>query len=191
MTKVNKNGASRKDGHSFSGQLGVYRIQRTVANTVTQGSVDVGRSYVGQLSQMPAVSEFTNLFDQYRITKVRLRFLLLRAGQIGSTGVINYPNISWAYDPNDSVTPVTLGDVTVYQNFGVQQFSEHNREIHIEFVPKVPISTPGTTLALQGPTWCSTADTSQPWYGLKVWMQEYASTLTTGTVIQCFETYDM
>lgn len=168
-----------------------YRIRRTVAQTVSQGSVDVGRSFVGQLSQLPNISEFTSLFDQYRILKIHFSFLLLRAGQFGTTGVYNYPNMCWSYDPNDSTTPVTLADVTSYQQFGMEQFSETKRRIDITIVPRVPVSTPSTTLALPGATWCSTSDTSQPWFGLKTWIQEYASTLTTGTVVQVFATYDM
>ncbi len=186
--KAAKKGASPSNNIS---SLQVYRIRRTAAQTVSQNSTDVGRSYVGQLSVLPNISEFTSLFDQYRILKVHLSFVLVRAGQIGTTGVTNYPNMCWAYDPNDSTTPTTLSDVTSYQNFAMEQFSETKRRIDISFVPRVPVSTPSTTLALPGATWCSTSDTSQPWFGLKAWIQEYASTLTTGTVIQVFQTYDM
>lgn len=114
-----RNGTAVRGGakNATLSQLQTYRIRRTVAQTVTQGSTDIGRSFVGQLSQLPNISEFTSLFDQYRITKIHFSFFLLRAGTFSTTGVYNYPNMCFAYDPNDSTTPTVLADVTSYQNW--------------------------------------------------------------------------
>lgn len=70
---------------------------------------------------LPNYTEFTNLFDQYRLNKLSIRFLPLRTETI--TGTTNSNACTMYYtlaDQDDIATPTSLGQLLQHQDLHVQ-----------------------------------------------------------------------
>lgn len=75
-----------------------------------------------RLNQLPNFSEFTSLYDQYKINGVKFE-LIPRYDtntQVGSAGIAtpaHYSSQNWtAIDYDDTVTPTSMADILQYQN---------------------------------------------------------------------------
>lgn len=93
----------------------VYRFTRWATNTLTfnEGLVDYLNAIQFQLSNVSGVSDFTNLYQEYCISKVEL-FWYPKANVKGSTTVAAQTTSSivyTAFDPNDIVVPATLQEL--------------------------------------------------------------------------------
>lgn len=68
----------------------------------------------------PNISEFSNLFDKYKIMSYTFRFIprynsaeiVVNSGAVGG----QLPTLYWVYDTNDSVTPVDMNTIMQYEN---------------------------------------------------------------------------
>ena len=93
-----------------SGVLGAGADPVIATHTQVRGSLKF------QLAQLAGVSEITNLFDNYRIKKVKLSFLFSydssqAAGAGTGTPAIAAPVMYHTYDPDDDVFPATTTSV--------------------------------------------------------------------------------
>lgn len=121
---------------------GLYDVGTSVLsinNSVTE--MDVGQFFT--LDSLPNVSEFSNLFDQYRIARVIIQLKLVAppesiyypaAGNTGNFGNF-YPTVWWVTDKDDS------GQYTLAQIKEVQGVKHRvlfpNRELTMSFTPTV------------------------------------------------------
>ena len=88
-----------------------YQATTITSNTSTNtqtGSIQT------QLSSLPAYSDFTNLFDQYRILKVKIDFMPNLTGNTagGLPGLYNVFNM--AIDHTDTTSPTQSSDILQY-----------------------------------------------------------------------------
>lgn len=85
----------------------VYHFERTIAPAaVVATSVDAGRSYSYTLGSLPGATEFTQLFDLYRITSFEITF---SANSIGTNQF--FPVLHMLADYDSFVTPATFDAV--------------------------------------------------------------------------------
>lgn len=124
------------------------------------------------LGQVPGSSEFTALFDQYRIRKIDLHFYPNQQSFTSSTGasaVTNIPTrIVTAFDYDDSVAPSSLNELREYSTAQVNTMVERfSRSIK----PAVSImayeGVGATGYCPKWDQWISTNDPGVPHYGLK------------------------
>lgn len=100
---------------------GIYHFKRTFDKSVALSNNlgDQAYGYSFTLNEIPNVTEFTNLFDMYRINKVVVRFRPLPVGGFGTTPTAIVDNSQAVcfidYDDN-SVTGLTLSSVKQHQN---------------------------------------------------------------------------
>ena len=98
--------------------LRVHHFKRTVAlsqiNSSNTGLVAGGLAFT--LGQLPNFSEFTGLYDMYRINKIAIKFV--PAYNSSSVGVVaEYaPNFHTVIDATDASTPGSLNDLLQYGN---------------------------------------------------------------------------
>lgn len=129
------------------------------------------------LQQLPNATEFTNLFDNYRIKRVKWKLLFNRnvaqtnsnlAGQGFITDGI--PVIGWVVDYDDSDTPGSEDTLLQYNDYKVTNF---DKPITIYYEPRT------SGLAYTGPLtngyienkagqWCDTSSPAIVHYGLKL-----------------------
>jgi len=145
-------------------------VNLTTITEDTIGSVYGGTYFY--LGQVPGSSDFTNLFDQYRIRKVVLSFKPNQQSFTSSTGssaVTNIPTrIVTAIDYDDSVAPTSLNELREYNTAQVNTMVESfTREIR----PAVSImayeGVGSTGYCPKWDQWISTNDPGVPHYGIK------------------------
>jgi hypothetical protein len=96
-----------------------YTFQRTVdiGQITPSTTVETDSTYVFALNQLPDYTEFTSLFDNYRILQVTVCFYPLF---LDTTATTPYPPIKTVIDYDDNVS-VTLAQANEYDSLQVNQ----------------------------------------------------------------------
>ena len=132
-------------------------------------------AYNFSLSDLPNSTEFTSLYDMYKINCVVLRFIPQQTQSV-SIGSINNPNASArffsAIDYNDGAAPTSLDDLRQYQSCRMTPILRTHKRV--VFKPKI-LDSNGFSIS----PWMSTANPSTNYYGLKVAVEPMESTTTT------------
>lgn len=154
-----------------------FRVGDFVANyNATTGvttPINVPLSF--NLNQLPAASEFTNLYDQYKISGIRVNCQPLLTEGIasavsGSTLIYGFPKFSSVIDFDDTFTPVNEDVLLQYGSLKqTGAFKEHKRY----FKPRVRGAAldSGAVVAaatsLKAP-WIDMSNPNVPHYGVKL-----------------------
>lgn len=193
-SKINKKKYSKYKSYSLiNKQMGsdrkVYRFTRmcvfTRIDSTNSGLVDQFGSYQFKLSDCPNVSEFTALFDMYRITGVKITFYpTTQSVSIsgGGTAVnIVTPRFITAIDEDDSTAPSTQEELLQYQTCRITTV---NKKHTIYFKPKVAseiyASAVSTAYGSPKTMWLNLSNTNVPHFGLKWCMESAGSTAPAG-----------
>lgn len=96
-------------------QVHFFKRSTDLGNVVLDGSsplIPVPLAF--RLNQLPAFQEFTDLFDQYRISfiKLRIRLNVSPDAQVPTSAV--YPRVIYVRDHDDSVVPVSVNELRQY-----------------------------------------------------------------------------
>lgn len=182
-----------------------YSFERTMFNrlgcSTTQGfTLASGASALGQgmalsfqLAQMkfwgstgvnsqialPNYTEFTNLFDEWKIdyVKVKIQF----TNNFASTTAANpsyqaasLPLMLYAVDQDDDVAPTNLDIMTQYQNLRTRVFDSNGPE-YCQFKPKAQLATEAGNILATGYAsnyggWLNTSSTGTDYMGMKFWL---------------------
>lgn len=123
------------------------------------------------LSQVPNVTEFTNLFDCYRINGVKVKLMpRANSAEIGTNqGMIK---LFSTIDYDDATVPTAITDLLQYETL---KTTSSNREHTRYFKPKIAKTVFQTSLASgysQGTGWLDCDNTAVPHYGLKLALQQ-------------------
>jgi len=100
----------------------VVAIRRGVALNPILSNTSTFESFGSQtyqLTDLPAYTDFTNLFDQYRIVKVKLDYFPRYTGNMTSTGL--YSLLTYAVDSTDVSVPVNKNEVLQYDSYKTVQ----------------------------------------------------------------------
>lgn len=150
--------------------LKVHHFRRTF--TLTQlGSSNAGAvlgGYNFTLSQLPNYTEFTNLFDSYRINKILVKFIPSHNSSDVGAGGQYIPNFHTILDYNDSTAPASLNAMYEYQNWRMSRGVSAHKRIWTPASLDSVATTAG--VASSNPTykqWISTSSADIPHYGLK------------------------
>ena len=157
------------------------------------------------LDDVSNFTEFTNLFDQYRITGVELEFLY--SGQTTATSaaglgisMASMPQLLICTDNDDSNAPV--GESTIAEHDTAKTIIMDGR-VHKYRVPFPKVATAvyngliTTAYGATGGKWLDCSNTAVPHYGVKFWMKGFPVTNQNGAAaisirkkyfIECKET---
>ena len=147
-----------------------YKFSRafTIGALPKAAASDLGHAFPFGLSLLPNYSEFTNLFDRYRIRQVDIRIVL---AQKNSNGVS--PTI-WAYmDDDDASIPVSKAAVLERQSVRPFTFSDAKSVYSVSIQPRWLLD--GTSKAALAPRdmWIDMSTPAVSHYGLKLWAENY------------------
>lgn len=124
-----------------------------------------------RLNQLPASTEFTDLFDNYRITYVKLMIRLNVSPDAQSPTTAVYPRILYVRDYDDSVIPSSVDVLRQYGNCQ-QKVLNPNENMVITLKPAIRnlVSRDTSGQVVYSPKWkqwidCAHSDTLH--YGLK------------------------
>jgi len=156
-----------------------YKADITGNNTVKYGS------WFFQLSDLPNVSEFTNLFDMYMIQKVEIRMKLQLDPGAATSATAFFPELYICNDYDDSTVPVTTDEIRQHQK--TKQIVIRPNQWYSHFIkPAVSplIYNPNNASSIgygsKWNTWLDCADVTIPHYGVKYVLE----TLGTGNSIK-------
>lgn len=127
------------------------------------------------LNDLPNYTEFTNLFDMYKINAIKITFSPQMTENI-SLGSVNNPYASARFfsciDYNDATSPTSVDEVRQYQSARWTPILKR----HVRYIPKPKILDSGSfTLS----PWISTASASNNYFGIKYAIENMSSTSTT------------
>lgn len=149
-----------------------YKFSRSFEiGALPRGATDLGHAFPFGLSLLPNYSEFTTLFDRYRIRQVDVRMTFAQRNISGSTS--NYPTI-WAYmDDDDAAIPTAKSAVLERQSVRPFTFNESKTVYSVSIQPRWLID--GTSKASLAPRdmWIDMSTPSVSHYGLKLWVDNY------------------
>lgn len=132
-----------------------------------------------RLSDVPSVTDFTSLYDQYQIKAVKYTLIPkftnneLNLGGGAASGLLG--NVWSVIDYDDVLTPVAVTELLQYQNLKRTRMDKfHSRYI----VPKVNV-TMGLNSQPKARQWLDIATTNTPHFGLKLWIDQLAGVSNT------------
>lgn len=148
--------------------LRVHHFKRSgTPFNITGSTVDVFGGYSFSLNDVPAVTEFTNLYDQYRLNKVVVKWIpLTTETNVGQSTTLFYSVL----DFNDDVAPTTEAEILQYASLRISQgLRTHTRVLTPASLDDLTDDTGGTRYAGNPKTkqWISTSAPTAPHYGIK------------------------
>lgn len=149
--------------------------ERRIHDILTQAVPTLFYTDIFQLSSLPNYTEFTNLFDQFRINMIKYSIIQNRnVNQTfydSATTLVNYtalPTIVSIIDYDDSATTPNLNTLYQYQNQKVTSYGVPHKRI---FSPSVLASAYetgiGTAYMPRFKQWIDTEDSSTIHFGIK------------------------
>ena len=120
-------------------------------------------AYNFSLNDIPGYTDFTGLFDYYKITGIRIKaipYLQTDSNSVGTTNNSGNPPIFYVVDTNDGSSPVSVNAICEYND---HKISTVWKGFDVYFKPKFS----DATQAERG-GWVSTNNVTLDWYGLKV-----------------------
>jgi hypothetical protein len=151
-----------------------YKFSRSFdLGNLPKSAADQGFAWPFALNQVPSSTEFTNLFDKYRITKIDLTFSYWREGTTTSSDIV-WPIMFLYMDDDDAAIPTTRNEAMERMSVQRVSFSPTRQTISVTIRPRWVQSRGGTStnLAPVG-TWIDMSTPAVQHYGVKAWIQNY------------------
>lgn len=142
-----------------------------------------------QLSDVPNHTEFTNLFDQFKITGIKYRWVVTRNPDYGGglvSGVPNasytgsYPRIMWVHDFDSTSVPANFAELQQYPNMKEIYLNDSKPVTRWYYLKPARLAVEYETAVLSAyrPTWkgfidCASDATQH--YGLRYYMDGLAA----------------
>lgn len=172
-----------------------YPFKRTMATIpfigaglprfISQASSATNLSAEFSLNQLPGYSEFTNLYDQYKITKIVVKLIPMMNvnnvqpydGTSAGLSLLNPGLIGSVLDFDDATNLANLTDYLQYQNWRSQPAISSRTHVRV-FKPTVKgldLNAGGSSVAssVGRSGWLDCAASAVPHYGVKVYMDPY------------------
>jgi len=160
-----------------------------VTNPLISGHYDLPFSMEFNLAQITAFSDFTNIADRYKITKVDVKVLYNANAIAGSAALGTFPSmlpiIHWINDHDDNGVQTA---VSLREKMGLKSRTCGNGKFVKFSVSPRPsaVVAPGTAFAVPSkPMWINSSYTTVPHYGIKGYFQNL-SLQTASSAVSCF-----
>jgi len=147
---------------------------------LTKAASDQGYGINFTLTSLAGASEFTNLFDQYRVNWLEMSF----TWDPGAS-VVNLPSLYISQDWDGIAGAPTLNSISECSGMKLVMFDATHRTFNCRIVrPGVVLAsaTSSSGRVVRSP-WLDAANTSEPHYGLLVWASAYNSSAASGTLV--------
>lgn len=178
---MRRRGAIRRQVHKFKRQafLGTY----TASNTSSGLSVvPIQKAFSFQLTDLPNYTEFTNLFDQYKINGVALRIIpktsvQIQGGTSGTTAALGYGEVVTVIDYDTASAPGSKNELLEYGSVKVTKSNRvHTRFLRPKLLNTIWRNSLSSGYAAVPSQFIDEAYTDIPHYGIRWWADAPAST---------------
>lgn len=165
-------------------------VNRGTVNCTTGTSSTFG-TLSFKLSDVPTVTDFSNLYDQYRIKAVKVSFIPVtnvtfrsNSSDLAVVGTAMSDRFFTVLDFNDTTNPTSINAMREYKNCKWTPYTRiHKRFFYPKPLEEMSGNIPANPI---GNPWVPTAFNNVDYYGLK-WGFEHPSTIATGSyfTIEC------
>lgn len=164
----------RRQVHIFkrTAYLGTATASISAAGVATP----IANAHQFSLSQLPGVSEFSNLFDQYKITGARIQYTpaasegIIQPG-VNASAALGYSRVHSVIDYDDASAPSSEDQLLEYGSHkSTAPFATHSRYIKPKVLHEIYRSAVATSYAPRASTYLDMTNTDIPHYGIKVWV---------------------
>ena len=144
----------------------------------TMATRQVGGAMTFALQCCSDYGDFTNLFDRYKITGVKLQFLYQCniANNDSTTGTNALPLLSYSFDCDDNNVPTSLEEVQKKQ-YCHQKILNGNYMFSVYLKPRILKEVYASSITSgynsAKATWLDSANVGVPHYGLKLWINNW------------------
>lgn len=160
----------------------VHWFKRRGQATTIIGNGVANSQYYGfnfTLSSVINASEFSALFDQYRITGLKLNFYMVR--NLGNAAVVNgiRPRMYIVTDYDTSTSPASFDELREYSNCRVHQFDEakpFSYFLRPKILAEVYRTAVSTGTAPRRPPWVSTTHLDLQHFGVRLGIENILDT---------------
>lgn len=132
-------------------------------------NVFAGAGYT--LNDLPDVTDFTALYDMYKINKITVKWLPRgNSSDVAAQGQIS--RMFTVLDRDDDATPSSIDQLTQYESLKVTPTTAvHTRSFKPSLRVEVANGLGGTANNIVGPKWLNLANTNVKHYGVKLGVQ--------------------
>lgn len=159
--------------HKFRRNMAPFTVTGNAVYTPYLGSFDY------QFGNVTTATDFTNLFEYYRITHIQMRAYLKVDPSAQSAATAIYPKIWYCMDHNDNSTPASINELRERSDVKVKVLSP-NRPVKIDLKPSVLAETyrsaVTTTYSPKWKQWLPCENTNVPHYGFKYAIDDFTNT---------------
>lgn len=146
-------------------------VVNPVSGTISGSNGTVNTAIGLVLSDLPGYTDFTNLYDEYRILAIKTRWTPnYSAYSSGASNQALYPpTLCTVLDRNDASPPFARGVMMQYQTFREKQSSRVNK-IYCKTYCQTEIYKTGVTSAwgaARGKQWVNSTNVDVPYYAYK------------------------
>lgn len=143
----------------------VYTFNRSYQVTVSTGTVPSGISYYFTLDSLPDYTDFTNLFDQYKIIQAKCIYT-----PNSDSDTLTVPNVIYTcIDHDDDVAP-SLPDILQYQTMQTNEVTDTFVRVVNPCISLAAYSGAFTSYTSTYGMWLDCASASIRHYGLKAYV---------------------
>lgn len=163
-------------------------VRTCVKDQYANVTAPVALAYSFQLSDLPGYTDFTNLYDRYRILKVEITFSCSwDSSDMTAQSVIGSPNMQlplcvFAEDWDNVTPPTSIGNIM--QHSEAKTFRLKGSQRFVVYPRPLNVTNSGLYADAGGsdgkPVWCSTDFAGVEHFGVKLWMNNWQ--LGTGAV---------
>jgi len=148
-----------------------YKFSRSFSvGVLTRATNDMGHAFPFGLSLLPNYSEFTNLFDRYRLRRVDVRIAMVQKNNHTTS---RFPTV-WAYmDDDDASIPLTKNAVLERQSVRPFTFSDAKTVYSVSIQPRWLLDSTNKASLAPRDMWIDMSTPSVSHYGLKMWVDDY------------------
>ena len=142
---------------------------------------------------MANVTEFTNLFDQYKIVSTKLKLMFTNNNSSINSPSTALPEFIAMADHDDSI-PLADSAYLQYQKLQIKQLGQPNDPLKRTVYPKPLVQTYRTAIAAGYSTpdkaiWIDVVNSDVPHYGLKIAFNQYANNTAVDTKLGKLDFY--
>jgi hypothetical protein len=177
----------------FNKNPNIIRGSRWITSACYPQTAESPSAFNFKLSSLPGYAEFTNMFDQYRITRVDVIYEpASRCGPSAPTTSNGAPHM-WTQVDYDSTATVSVAELQQRENAMVH--SAYDKWEH-SFVPKIAATVYQSAVASgymvpEGNPWISTQTPSVEYYGFKYAFPATASAVQFGGTLMFRVHYEL
>jgi len=170
--------------------LQIHKFSRHVDDGILlKSAADTGWAYAFNLTDLPSNTEFTNLFDRWRIVNIEATWIYQ---QSVNSATFCFPTLYASIDLNDANTPLIQNTILERENAKIMPFSAAIAMHKVNFKPRTLVQGVAGSLAVEVKDgWADCLVPGQDFFGLKFWIQNYNTAVSGAAQVRLLYRYDL